>query len=124
MLSPNTAQRGRSVWDRVDRSTFEHALDSLHHTKFIPEPQVLQETDWPEPRGTQLLPFTIEKQLSDDIAFISAYEYGVQYVTVATIEADKQGLLVRLAANEGVCNVVMEELTRLFSVLEKCAEKG
>lgn len=125
MLSPNTAQPGRSVWNQVGREIFENRLDSLHVTKFVPEPHTLQEQDWPKPHGTEILPFDIEKQLSDDIAFVSAYEYGVRYVTAAAIEASEgEGLLVRLAANEGVGALVVNAWTRLFSTLERCAKKG
>jgi hypothetical protein len=125
MLSPNTAQPGQSVWDHVGRSTFENGIDRLHGSKFIPEPHILHRKDWPEPRGTDVLPFAIEMQLSDDIAFVSAYEYGVRYVTATTVEAGEQGgLLVRLAANEGVCPLVNDAWKRLLTILEKCARKG
>jgi hypothetical protein len=125
MISPNTAQPGRSIWNRIDRETFENGLDSLHNTNFVLGPQTLQEEDWPKPHTTEVLPFAIEKQLSDDIAFVSAYEYGVRYVTAAAVEASEcEGLLIRLAANEGVCATVVDALTRLFSTLERCAKKG
>jgi len=125
MLSPNTAQPGRSVWNQVHRDAFENRLDSLQRTNLVPEPRVLREEDWPKPSRLDVLPFEIEKQLSDDIAFISAYEYGVPYVTAAAIEVSEPNvLLVRLAANEGVCAIVVDALKRLFSTLERCAEKG
>jgi hypothetical protein len=125
MLPPNTAQPGRSIWDGVDRRTFESSVDRLHSTKFVPVPQVLHETDWPKARELETLPFAIEKQLSDDIAFVSAYEYGVRYVAAAAVEISEQdGLLVRLAANEGVCDVVCDAWRCLFSVLERCAKKS
>jgi hypothetical protein len=125
MLPPNTAQPGRSIWDSVNRRTFESSVDRLHSTKFVPESQVLDETDWPKAREPEKLPFAVEKQLSDDIAFISAHEYGVRYVTAAVVEiSEQEGLLVRLAANEGVCNVVSDARRGLFSVLERCAGKS
>jgi hypothetical protein len=125
MLSPNTTQPGQSVWDHLGRSTFENGIDRLHVTRFVPEPHILPDEDWPEQRGTDVLPFGIEMQLSDDIAFVSAYEYGVGYVTAAAVEASKQeGLLVRLAANEGVCPLVIDAWKRLLTLLERCAKKG
>ncbi|KAL5379233.1 hypothetical protein PMIN02_010994 [Paraphaeosphaeria minitans] len=125
MLSPNTAQPGRSVWTQIDRETFENDLDSLHNTNFVLGPHTLQEEDWPRPRTSEILPFAIEKQLADDIAFVSAYDYGVRFVTAAAIEASEcDGLIVRLAANEGVCATVVDALTRLFSTLERCAKKA
>jgi hypothetical protein len=115
MLSPNTAQPGRSIWDHVDRSMFEGELGSLHRTRFVPESQSLQEEDWPEPRKQEMLPFAIEKQLSDDIAFVSAYDYGVRYVTAATVQVAERGVLIRLAANEGVCARVNIAWQNMFS---------
>jgi hypothetical protein len=78
MLSPNTAQPGRSVWNQVHRETFENDLDSLHNTNFVLGPQTLKQADWPKPRPTEILLFAIEKQLSDDIAFVAACEHGVR----------------------------------------------
>jgi hypothetical protein len=125
MLSPDTAQPGRSVWDHVGRKAFESGLDGLHGTRYVPEPHISSQLDWPTPRRNEILPFAIEKQLSDDVAFISAYDYGVGYVTAATVEADERdGLLVLLAANEGVGAVVTNAWARIFSTLEKCAKKG
>jgi hypothetical protein len=125
MLSPDTAKPGQSVWDLVGRKAFESDLDGLHQTKYVPEPHILSQVDWPTPRKNEVLPFAIEKQLSDDVAFISAYDYGVRYVTAATVEADERdGLLVLLAANEGVGAVVTDAWARLSSTLEKCAKKG
>lgn len=125
MLSPNTAQPGQSIWDQINREIFERDIDSLHQTKYIPNPQILSQQDWPRPCRNEALPFAIEKQLSDDIAFISAHEYGVAYVTAATVEAgERGGLSIHLAANEGVGAVVKDAWTRLSSILGSCAKKG
>lgn len=115
----------KSIWDRVGQRTFEDSIDLLHSTKFIPEPRVLREENWPEDGGTDFLPFAIERQLSDDIAFVSAYEYGVAFVTAAVVEArGTEGLLIRIAANEGVCTVVENAWKKLIPILEGCAKKG
>jgi hypothetical protein len=125
MLQPNTAQPGRSIWDKMDRCRFESELDRLHRTNFVPESQVLEMKDWPEPRATDCLPFGTEKQLADDIAFVSAYEYGVRYVTAATVEASEQdGIFIRLAANEGVCEKVRSAWEQLIPLLEGCSAKS
>jgi LPS sulfotransferase NodH len=77
MLLSTTAQPGRSVWDWIGRKTFEYDLDRLHHTKFVLESHTLYEQDWLKLQREEALPFAIEKLLSDDVAFVSAYEYGV-----------------------------------------------
>jgi hypothetical protein len=127
MLLPNTAELGRSVWDSIGRKTFEGHVDALHRARFVPKSWILSEKDWPKQRSKDVLPFAIEKQLCDDLSFIAAYEYGVGYVTVATVEPAKSepgGLTLRLAANEGICNLVVEEIERILRTLEKCAQKS
>ena len=125
MLQPNTAQPGHSVWDRVGRHLFEREIDALRRTNFVPEPRALQKENWPKTRHTDCLPFETEKQLADDIAFVSAYEYGVQYVTAATVQASKRdGLLVLLAANEGICDEVRRAWDKLMPLLKECTAKS
>lgn len=125
MLQPNTAQPGQSIWDNLGRHRFESEVDALHHTRFIPEAQVLEKKDWPEPRRTDCLSFETEKQLADDIAFISAFEYGVRYVTAATVEtSERDGLLICLAANEGVCDEACSAWEKLMPPLKRCAAKS
>jgi len=127
MLPPNTAEPGRSIWDGLSRKTFEERIDALHRTRFVPESRILLEKDWPKQNSQDVLPFATEKQLCDDISFIAACEYGVGYVTAATIEpmkGDPWGLTLRLAANEGVCNYVIEEIGKILRILERCAQKS
>jgi hypothetical protein len=125
MLQPNTAHPGRSIWDRLDRRVFESEIDALHRTSFIPESQVLEKKHWPKPRQTDYLPFETEKQLADDISFLSAYEYGVQYVTAAAVEAsERDGVLIRLAANEGIRDEVRSAWEKIMFLLEQCSAKS
>jgi hypothetical protein len=125
MLPPNTAQPGRSIWAGVGRDTFERDVHALHRTGFVPPSQSLRKEEWPESQKDEILPFSVEKQISDDIAFISAYEYGVQYVTAATVHAsEREGLTIRVAANEGVSACVQHALQRIFLFLEECSSKG
>jgi hypothetical protein len=127
MQPPNTARLGRSVWDGVDRRKFESHVDAFSRTGFVPDSQVLLEEDWPKESNQDVLPFAIEKQLSDDFAFIAACEYGVGYVTVATVEPARSEpwcLTLRLAANEGICDRVKCAIDELFGILERCATKS
>jgi hypothetical protein len=127
MLSPNTASPGRSIWDRVGREMFESHVDSLERTRYVPDSWVLSEADWPKQRDEDVLPFSVENQLSDDIAFIAACEYGVTHVTAASVERarnDSCGLVIRLAGNEGICDRAKDAIKRILSSLEQCAKKG
>jgi hypothetical protein len=126
MLLPNTAGPGQSIWDDIGRNAFEDHLDAFSRTGSVPESQVLLEEDWPKECNQDLLPFAVEKQLSGDFAFIAACEYGVGYVTAATVEpaSGPWCLTLRLAANEGVCDRVKCAIQELFYILERCARKG
>ena len=127
MLQPNTSKSGRSIWDNIGRETFESHVDALSRTRFVPNARVLHEEDWPKETNSGGLPFRIERQLCDDFAFIAAFEYGVGYVTAATIELAAQQLgsfTLRLAANEGICGRAKSAIEELLSVLGRCARKG
>lgn len=125
ILFTNTAQLKQSIWADVGRQNFERDLLTLHRTRFVPTSQTLRKEEWPKPRADEILPFPVEKQLADDVAFISAYDYGVQYVTAATVQSNEHGgLTVRLVANEGVSSQVGSALRYVFNVLENCSSKG
>lgn len=125
MPRTDASQPKRSIWDGIDRHAFECELDALHRTRFVPEPQILEKEKLPRSRKTGFLEFGVEMQLADDIAFISAYDYGVEYVTAATVEnAEPDGLTIRLAANEGVCKKVQDAWEQLIPLLKNCSAKG
>lgn len=127
MLPPNTAEPGRSVWDSIGRKKFEERLDTLRRANFTPASRILLEKDWPKQRPQDVFPFATERQLCDDLSFIAACEYGVGYVTAATAEVvkdDSEGLRLRLAANKGVDNHVVEEIKKILRSLQRCAQKG
>ncbi|OAL44806.1 hypothetical protein IQ07DRAFT_238069 [Pyrenochaeta sp. DS3sAY3a] len=126
MQLPNTARADRSIWRIVPRSHFETHIDCLHGKAVVPEAQVLKKEDWPKDRSEYLFTFEIEKQIADDFAFIAAYEYGVQYVTAATVVSpchDSTGMVIRMAANEGISGHVCSAIRRLLDALERCAAK-
>ena len=127
MLHLNIATPGRSIWDHVGRTTFESHVDAFSHTGFMSNSRVVQEEDWPREPNPGDFPFRIEKQLCDDFAFIAAFEYGVGYVTVTTIEPASSNIgsfLLRLTANEGVYARPKCAIEKLLSILERCARKG
>ncbi|KAF2433999.1 hypothetical protein EJ08DRAFT_20649 [Tothia fuscella] len=124
MLCPNTARPGRSIWDIVNRRTFESHVDALSHTNTVPEPSILARKDWPKQLKDGALDFGTVLQLSDDFAFIAACDYGVGYVTVATVQQAQDGeYFLRLAANEGVSDRVKSTLLELLQILKDCAIK-
>lgn len=72
------------------------------------------------------LPFEIERQLADDLAFLAANEAAAHKVSAATIDLDvvAGNATVRLAANEGKGTSVQECFTAILYLLERCAALG
>lgn len=124
MFRSEGSQPRRSIWDKVDQKQFEREIDALHCTKFIPQPRVLDKNHWPRAKSTDFLDFEVELHLVDDIAFVSACDYGAEYVTAATVDRSVPDVLtIRLAANEGVCSKVKDAWLRLIPLLEQCSAK-
>lgn len=126
MKSPQTASPKNSIWKSVGQRAFWDAVSKLKNLKPVPI-----ECSHPLPEhfkedSIDRLPFEEELQLADDFAFIAAYEFGVDYVTTAAIEVQPRfsGLVIRLAANEGVADCVVEKLDAIAAVLKRCADKS
>ena len=126
MKPSSTATPKNSVWKSVNITTFYNNVNELFNLHPVPKeihhsiPKRFKKTE----NGT--IPFEAERQLADDFAFIAACEYGVDFVTAATIEVlpDLSGLVLRLAANEGIADPVMRCLSVIIAALERCAEKS
>lgn len=76
--------------------------------------------------GDYVLPYNVEYQLAQDLAFIAAHEEGVHAVSAATVEkaATEQGLTFTIASNSGVEPSVRDGLLGMGRCLERCAQKG
>ena len=73
-----------------------------------------------------VLPYNLEYQLAQDIAFIAAHEEGVHTVSAATVEGKtmEQSLMFTIASNSGVGPSVREGILTIGRCLERCAQKG
>ena len=71
------------------------------------------------------LPLGTEKQLADDISFLTAWNRLPGCVAAATVQCktDPDGLLVTIAANEGVAPEVSTGLKEIFAIVERCAAR-
>jgi hypothetical protein len=69
------------------------------------------------------IPLEIERSLTDDLAFVAAFQSQVDFVSAVAME-QSQSLLFRLAANEGVTTVVKDHFDQVFPVLKSHAHKG
>jgi hypothetical protein len=132
MLNPDTAPLGRSVWSRVDQPTFllrARFLESQNIVGDLSTSLAVTADDCENGNGQDpryLLPLASEQRLTDDLAFLAAYEPGAGYVSATTVEAfdGETGIRICLAANRGVTNAAGEEIRKFFDLVERCARKG
>ena len=126
MKSPAKASAQRSIWSFVGLQTFYNSLDQLQKLFAVPTEIIHPPREDSKNTVRRTLPFEQEVQLADDFAFLAAYDHGAEYVTTATVELqeDLSGLVVVLAANEGVSDSVLNAFNAILTVLESCARKS
>lgn len=132
-LPVQSASRSQSVWKDIDEYEFRRNIIELEKvSKEVPrDPKVYTLDNWLA-RGTRsvdmehILPFHVEQQLADDLAFIAASQEGVKAVSAVGIEElDKHsGLIVRLAANDVIPDDVPTTFESMFRILKQCAMKS
>lgn len=133
MRSVQTAPKGQSIWHTVKQDTFVNNVHNLllASNAIAGDPKTYQEETWRQPQlaGQALnyiLPFRVEHQFADDLAFLAAAQEGAGGVSAATISEDigGHGCTVKLTANEGVPAAVASAFREMLSKLQKCARKG
>lgn len=126
-LEPDTAPRGRSVWDGINRELFESQSQALFQKQHIPGRRCYTGTSqMTSAVDTHAIPLDIERSLTDDLAFIAASQPQVDSVSAVAMELDNDNgsLIFRLAANEGVNIVVKRHFDEIFAVLRSHARRG
>jgi hypothetical protein len=121
-LDPDTAPKGRSVWDGINCEPFERQSQALFDNKqHVPGRRCYTGTT-----QERAIPLEIERILTDDLAFIAASQPQVDSVSAVAMEQnnDSHAVLFRLAANEGVTSIVKDHFDQLFAVLRSHARKG
>lgn len=126
MLDPDTSTKGNSIWDEINRDQFEENADELEALKYRAAPWAQARSQWPNDDKRYSIPYAVERQLSDDVAYISACEPKVVTVTAATIEVleNPPGITIRLAGNKGIREYVQRALNEILRNVEQCARKG
>jgi hypothetical protein len=128
-----TSGKDHSIWKPLNENTFRnHILQLCSISKDVPvDPHMHTKEAWQKRSGRAgledaLIPFTVEKQVADDFAFLAAATEGAHSVSAAAIETveDPQGLVIRLAANNGVANPVKQALTEMIDSLQLCGSGG
>lgn len=128
-----TSGKDHSIWKPLNENTFRnHILQLCSISKNVPvDPHTHTKEAWQKRSGRvaledALIPFAVEKQLADDFAFLAAATEGAHSVSAAAIETveDPQGLVIRLAANDGVASPVKQALTEMLDSLQLCGSGG
>jgi hypothetical protein len=115
-----------SIWCKVSRLTFENNIDELATYKtYVPGARDYTRVAEHDSGDSRTLPLELERRLADDFAFISSSDFGVRHVPVATIGQcmGYQGLVLRLAANEGIDTEIYQEISKILRKLELCSTK-
>lgn len=129
----NTASPENSIWRDLDHVSFRrHMIAFQQASKEVPsDPEVHSRREWENPRvctddPSHTIPFDVEQRLADDLAFLAAAEAGGNSVSAVGLEQsiDPVGLVVRLAANEGITQDVYKTFESIFGLLRRCATKS
>ena len=132
-LSLRTSSASQSIWRDVPEDAFRARMVALEKvSKEVPnDPMVHPAKAWEAKVARQdfpyhSLPFYVENRLADDFAFVAAAKEDPKAVSAATVEEaiDGSGLVVRLAANDGVLSEVAGALKAMLELLVKCANRG
>ena len=128
-LPVNTASKKDSIWRDINQSAFRKCIHDLaEKNDFRGNQKVHSHQEWKDREiasndKNHVLPFDVEERLANDFAFIAAAKKEVEAVSAVVLEeaADSQSLIVRLAANGTISEVVMSRLTSILATLQKCA---
>lgn len=128
-----TASAANSIWRDVHEDDFRRQMVALEKASGeVPsDPKVHSAQAWQKARRQgddfkRLLPFHVEQRLADDFAFVAAAKEDPKAVSAATVEERSRGpgLVVRLAANDGVLPVVADTIRAMVKLLVSCAGRG
>ncbi|KAI1611271.1 hypothetical protein EDD36DRAFT_284392 [Exophiala viscosa] len=127
-----TASWENSIWRTIPEDTFRRSIIALSTKTEVPCDQrrwwsaSYSDSQPPSPDPGRILSFKTERQLADDFAFIAAARPGAKGVTAVCIEESREppGLVIRIAANEGVGMEIRGAFAHIFKCLMSCAKGG
>lgn len=129
----NTASKQNSIWRDLDQSNFRKRIDDLgvKSNDYPGLPQVHSSRDWLSQHNASdevnhVLSMNVEERLANDVAFLIASQKGVELVSAVALEefTGSDGLSIRLAANGGISETVIDVMRSISVLLQKCATKG
>ena len=124
----SASQTPNTVWTPISEDRFARTVQEVR-TIFAQVPGEARIHDQKSRQASSrdhILPYNVQYQLAQDIAFIAACEEGVHTVSAATVEkrTTEQGLTFTVARNSGVEPSVREGILGIGRCLELCAQKG
>ena len=118
-----------SLWTPQSLQNFLKSVSTLHSCSEVPGQRVTHNpAEWlrqnPDREIIHGLSFEDERRLADDLAFVVRFDEGVKYVSSVAVEqsAEPPHLTIRVAANEGVDDKVMQTLQTVGTFLAMCAQ--
>ncbi|KAL8786973.1 MAG: hypothetical protein Q9195_007985 [Heterodermia aff. obscurata] len=131
-LQLKTASAANSIWRESNEDDFRTRVVALEKASGeIPsDPKVHSAERWSEisfqhNNRQRLLPFLVEQRLADDFAFVAAAKEHPKAVSAATVQerSDGLGLIICLAANDGVLPEVEDTFKAMLDLLARCAAR-
>lgn len=115
-----------TVWTSVSEDQFVRAVQRVREDFAQVEARIHDQKSGRACSGNDVLPYNVEYQLAQDIAFLAAREEGVHTVSAATVETitTNEGIRFTVASNSGVGPLARDGLLGIGKILERCARKG
>ena len=113
------------AWGNVSSRRLLENITLLCMLDEVPEmPKANVLSDGPKER--RILPIQLERDIVDDLAFLSSYADDSNKVMAVCIEEHHNGesLIIRIACNSGGLQKVKDGFTNLANVLQKAASRG
>ena len=127
-LLHNASQTPNTIWTPVSEDRFLTTVRKVQNVfaRVAGDACIYDQKSRQAFSEAHVLPYNLEYQLAQDVAFIAARVEGVHTVSAATVgkKSTEQGLTFTIASNSGVEPAVREGILGIGRCLERCAQKG
>lgn len=113
-----------NIWTPRLNLDFHRCVVKLHnHTETPVAAQYYRENSLTESKG-YVLSFKDELQIADDLAFLSQWEEGADYVSAITLQEHTNTLVVLLASNKTPSQTILTGLEDIAELLVKYSSQS
>lgn len=127
-LPHSASQTPNTIWTPIAEDRFLRSVQEIQtESKQIPGAACTHDQKSGKAHSEDyVLPYNLEYQLAQDVAFIAAHKEGVHTVSAATVEgkSTEQGLTFTIASNSGIEPWVRDAIRGIGVCMESCARKG